>query len=444
MLLSASSAAAALLLLNHSAYAFQCTPIIALRASAHINHHQQILLFSATLNDPLASIPSLESILDDGHGHINSALASAIYEWETAHTQSASSSVTKEFSTRDGLRLVDELAREILNSLESDDDDDDETTTDKLGRKKSTISYNDLVQEGMFALLRAMSTYTNYKSLGRNKKNKSIITFEQYAKEAIHSSLLQFLATSSRPIRLPMSLQTTLEAANTAAKYLRNKLGKEPSLVQVAKEVNVKPEQLALYRKLYRKMVGRVGTFVSMEDGLEVYDPSLAGFNVGTGLRPRSDSEAAAGGSDNEDASSSSTTTTSSSSDDSSSTLLQLNTQEDDWTRQPPERIVAPLRDVFTDTEEINNPLSYTHHFIINEELNQFLCETLTNVELEVIQLRFGLIDSKYGGKGWSSHDIGERVGMEHEEVVKVASVALEKLRQAAASDDDAFVEVSL
>ncbi|KAL7446382.1 hypothetical protein ACHAXM_010168 [Skeletonema potamos] len=423
---AAAAAAAALLLLNCSAstVAFQqcCTPKITRRAT----HSNQIILFSATLD----SIPSLESILDDGHGHINSALASAIYEWEAAHTQqTTSSSIKKEgFSTRDGLRLVDDLAREILNSLESDDDnnddDDDNTiiTTDKLGRKKSTISYSDLVQEGMIALLRAMSTYTNYKSLG--KKNKSIITFEQYAKEAIHSSLLQFLATTSRPIRLPLSLQTTLEAANNAAKYLRNRLGKEPSLVQVAKEVNVKPEQLALYRKLYRKMVGRVGAFVSMEDGLEVYDPSLAGY-VGTGLRPRSDSDTVG-------------------SDDGALLISSSTTSTDDWTRQPPERIVAPLRDVFTDTEEINNPLSYTHHFILNEELNQFLCETLTSVELEVIQLRFGFVDSKYGGRGWSAHDIGKRVGLEREEVVKVASVALEKLRQAAAADDDAFVEVSL
>ena len=411
--------AAILLLLNHRTAAFQITPAsiktCLTSSSSHINHQ---ILFSATLE----SIPSLESILDDGNGHINSALASAIYEWETAHTQTASICVKEDFSTRDGLRLVDRLAREIINSLQSNDE--------KI-EKKSTISYNDLVQEGMIALLRAMSTYTNYISLG--KKN---ITFEQYAKDAIHSSFLQFLATTSRPIRLPMSLQTTLGAANTAAKYLRNKLGKEPSLAQVAHQLDVNPEQLALYRKLYRTMVGRVGTFVSMEDGLEVYDPSLAGY-VGTGLRPRSDSDSTMISDD--DVSSSTITT-----ETSPSTLFQINTQEDDWTRQPPERMVAPLRDVFTDTEEINNPLSYTHHFIINEELNQFLSENLSTVELEVIQLRFGLVDSKYGGRGWSAQDIGERMGMEREEVVTAASIALEKLRQAASADEDAFVEVSL
>jgi len=455
------SAATALLLLHHrTTAAFQCaTP-------SKIHTSPSVVFLSATSSSSSSSsstmdssIPPLESILDDGNGHINSALASAIYEWESARTSQttavSSSWIKKEFSTRDGLRLVDELAREVLDSLllesssnnnnniSNDDPNDDEN-------KKSAISYNDLVQEGMIALLRAMSTYTNYimsleKKTQQQQTNKDddIPTFEQYAKKTIHSSFLQFLATSSRPIRLPASLQTTLESANTAAKYLRNKLGKEPTLAQVAKEVNVNPEQLALYRKLYRKMVGRVGTFVSMEDGLEVYDPSLAGY-VGTGLRPRSDSDDTASIISSSSSISTTTTSTTTRAEEDDSTLFQLNTQEDDWTRQPPERSVAPLRDVFTDTEEINNPLDYTHHFILNEELNLFLCETLNSMELEVIQLRFGLVDSKYGGRGWSAHDIGKRVGLDHDEVVKVASVALEKLRQAAAADDDAFVEVSL
>ena len=104
-------------------------------------------------------------------------------------------------------------------------------------------------------------------------------------------SFLHFLAHSSRPIRLPLSLQKTLETANVAAEKLRVSLGKEPSLVQVAKEVKIAPEQLALYRKLYRTMVSRAGTFGSVEDGMEVYDPTLAGVGMGTGLRARRDLE---------------------------------------------------------------------------------------------------------------------------------------------------------
>lgn len=420
-------------------------------------HQGPLVLQTAALE----SLPTLESILDDGHGHINSNLAQAIYEWEMDHSNGQLMK-EQQFSTRDGLRLVDELARDILASLSEDTNNNnasrgsnsegsangrgDEGDESSSGSITSTRGYNDLVQEGMIALLRAMSTYDNYMT---HTTATNISTFEQYAKQSIETSLLHFLAHSSRPIRLPLSLQTTLQTANAAAKRLRQTLGKEPTLVQVAKEVKIAPEQLALYRKLYRSMVSRVGTFVSVEDGMEVYDPTLAGVGVGsTGIRSRRDSDG--GGEDND--ASGGTTGTSTTMDVSSTNeqddLIQLNSQEDDWTREPPERIVAPLRDVLTDTEEINNPLSYTHHYLLNEELNEFLQETLSEEELTVIQLRFGLVDSKYGGKGWTANEIGKRMGMDHKDVVRVASAALEKLRKAASTnweeDNDAYVEVSL
>jgi hypothetical protein len=42
--------------------------------------------------------------------------------------------------------------------------------------------------------------------------------------------------------------------------------GKRAPLIQVAKEVNVAPENLALYQKLHQTIVGRMETFVSIED----------------------------------------------------------------------------------------------------------------------------------------------------------------------------------
>lgn len=49
------------------------------------------------------------SILDDGRGHINGELATAVYEWEV----SSGCLAAGEFSTRDGLRLVEGLAGEF-------------------------------------------------------------------------------------------------------------------------------------------------------------------------------------------------------------------------------------------------------------------------------------------------------------------------------------------
>ena len=379
--------------------------ILALLSPSHrAFQHMQPRTHRVSLSMTSVTAITSESILNDAKGHPNSNLASAIFEWEKVHAQT-STLINQNFSTRDGLRLVDSLAREILSSISTDS-------------QIETVSYNDLVQEGMMALLRAMSSYTKYGSYtGKSDR------FSSYAKNSVQSALLNFLARSSRPISLPMSLQSTLQKANGAAAKLRISTGEEPSLIQVAKEVNISPEKLAFYRKLYRTIVGRLETFVSMEDGLEVYDPTLDGSMSAPKFKEDD--------SDDEDE------------EITEPDLATMNIQEDNWETKPPERTVVPLRDVVQDTEEINNPLMYTHHRRLTNELDQFLLETLSEKEREVIQLRFGLVESKYGGRGWSSSQISERMGIEKEEVVKIASGALEKLRNAA-NEDDPFVEVSL
>ena len=116
-----------------------------------------------------------ESILNDAKGHPNSNLASAIFEWEKIHAQT-STLQKQDFSTRDGLRLVDTLARDILTTVLFD-----------------SPTYSDLVQEGMMALLRAMSTYDTYQSFATEDQG-----FAVYAKKSVQSALLNFLAHSSR------------------------------------------------------------------------------------------------------------------------------------------------------------------------------------------------------------------------------------------------------
>jgi len=333
----------------------------------------------------------------------------------------------------------------MLSSLGQDSKEDlgGGASGDIAPTTRKCLSYNDLVQEGMISLLRAMSTYDNYKQ--HNKQT----SFEEYAKQSITSSFLQYMAQSSQ-IRLPLSIQTTLQSANVAATKLRQRLGKEPTLTQVANEVQIDPEKLLLYRKLYKSKHGS-DAYVSVEDGLEIYDPTLSGVGEGYGLSSRIDTDNGDKKVDSStsDSSTASTTSVDILSDNEQELLAQINFQEDDWTNDPPERSVSPLKDVLTDTEELNNPLSYTHHYLVNEELNEFLKETLTEEELIIIQLRFGLVDSKYGGKGWSAKDIGVRLNMDHDEVVNVASGALEKLRMNREEmeneyDNDAYVEVSL
>ncbi|KAL3802295.1 hypothetical protein ACHAWO_002143 [Cyclotella atomus] len=387
-------------------FSHQLSPtLLAALSASHAFQHPSSTKYHTKIFTTSPIPTTSQSILNDANGHLNSNLASAIFEWEKVHAQE-STLANQDFSTRDGLRLVDLLAREIRSSISSD------------VSSREQVSYSDLVQEGMMALLRAMSSYTRYQS--HTSKDEG---FESYAKKSVQSALLNFLAHSSRPISLPLSLQTTLQKANAAAAKLRTRLGKEPSLIQVAKEVDVSPEKLALYRKLHRTIVGRLETFVSMEDGIEIYDPTLAGSLAAAKFTEDE--------SDDED------------DDLTEQDLFTLNIKEDNWETKPPERSVMPLRDLITDTEEINNPSLYTHHKRLTNELDQFLLETLDAKEREVIQLRFGLVESKFGGRGWSAGQISERMGIGKDEVVKIASGALEKLRNAAATDDP-FIEVSL
>mmetsp|Transcript_6409 Transcript_6409/g.12907 ORF Transcript_6409/g.12907 Transcript_6409/m.12907 type:complete len:427 (+) Transcript_6409:4045-5325(+) len=364
-----------------------------------------------------SSSSSLSSILDDGKGHINSELARAIYDWEMAHRESSSLLQTSEgsedsgcgndneteteteavrrrrkekrqFSTRDGLRLVDELARDVLQFLHSGNSPSSHSTA-----ASNIISHNDLVQEGMIALLRSMSTYDNYlRSNHQPDEPSKTSSFEQYAETTIRSSLLRFLATSSRPIRLPSSLPAVLRRADAAASELRLRLGREPTLLQVARAAGEDPDELASHRAL-RRRAGGDDAFVGVEDGVETRDPTSTGVGVGReGVRLES-------------------------------ATMDANAD-------------SSLRDLLVDTEEINNPLSYTHHHLLNESLDRFLSETLSERESEVIRWRFGLVDSKHGGRGWKFGEICERTGMEREEVVRIATVALEKLREAAKGRD--------
>ena len=345
------------------------------------------------------------------------------------------------------MRMVEDLAREMLSSLSPYDSSSDDASAlhESFNDERFAVSYNDLVQEGIIALLRAISTYNNYKAHATDGTN-DLLSFERYAERSIRSSLLHFIAHSSRPLRLPLSLQTTLQRANEAAAKFRTLHQKEPTIAHVAEELRCAPERLALYRKLHRTMMdGRANAFVSVEDGMEVFDPTSAGLLRAVRFEEEGARNAVVDGAVGSPSADPSPSPPAMEAEGSG--LDPIDAPEDDWT--PPERIEAPLRDALADTEEINDPLSYAHHLFLNESLERFLSETLSRDESEVIRLRFGLVDSKFGGRGWSAAEIGKRMGMEKEEVARVARAALEKLRKEAANypeweEEDQYVEVSL
>lgn len=433
--------AISLLGLHSVSHAFQAVPTPNHNnLSLKLRHRPSLLSTSA-----LESIPALDSLLDDGHGHVNGYLAQAIFEWEVDHQadRELAKQNHKLFSARDGIRMVDQLASDILSSRGEGAGVD------------AGVSRADLIQEGMVALLDAMSNYDTYKA-----RTSSGTTLEEYARESIHASFLHFLAHSGRPIRLPLALQKNIRAANGAAESLRRMLGKEPTLSQVAREIDIAPKRLARHRRLYRSMVSRANAFVSMDDEMEGRDPKLTGAVRGGGTWARGATAGTASEGDppraeegratfpRESFSAPLLSSPASLATADEQELMRINAQEDDWTSSMPERVRDTPDRIVADMEEANNPLPFTHHTMLNDKLTAFLMTTLTDKELTVIQLRFGLVDPRHGGKGWTFDQISMRLGLPYEEVVLLARGALEKMREAAPSnwdeDNDAFVEVSL
>ena len=130
-------------------------------------------------------VPMMEqSFLLDGHS-VNSELATSIWNWDRTHRKSTNHIP---YSTRDGLRWVDALVKELHDS--SNDE-----TTDK---------YSDLIQEGMVALMHAM---TSYDAQGSSE------TFQDYAKRHISTALWRLVKDSRRSLTT-MSMESTIEVYN--------------------------------------------------------------------------------------------------------------------------------------------------------------------------------------------------------------------------------------
>mmetsp|Transcript_10799 Transcript_10799/g.13662 ORF Transcript_10799/g.13662 Transcript_10799/m.13662 type:complete len:358 (-) Transcript_10799:171-1244(-) len=134
---------------------------------------------SAQSHDPALDnnesfISEMQSILDDGHGHINKELATSIFLWENEHLGQGDSNpfpaAKLNYSTRDGLRLVDSIAREMERVDEK---------IEEGGR------YNDLVQEGVISLMKSMFRWDHEGD------------FETYASKEIRKSMRRFLSESS-------------------------------------------------------------------------------------------------------------------------------------------------------------------------------------------------------------------------------------------------------
>lgn len=91
------------------------------------------------------------------------------------------------------------------------------------------LSFLDIIQEGNTGLMRAVDKY-EYR---RGYK------FSTYATWWIRQAITRAIADHARTIRIPVHMIETMSKLRTASKNLLQKLGREPSIEEIAKEVNM-------------------------------------------------------------------------------------------------------------------------------------------------------------------------------------------------------------
>lgn len=146
---------------------------------------------SSSIDDELSSLAfainakdeSIHSILDDGEGHINSDLARSIWQWENNQLTSSTSQTGSvndlypakrlKYSTRDGLRLVEDIAQ-VLN-------DNGRGTKERFA---------DLVQEGVVALMKCTVLWDEQKNQ-ESSNEAEILAFETFARGHIETAMKQ-------------------------------------------------------------------------------------------------------------------------------------------------------------------------------------------------------------------------------------------------------------
>ena len=342
----------------------------------------------------------------DATGHVNRELAERIWTWEQNSRQEQQLPKV-EYSVRNGLRLVDKEVKQLL-----------------VGGYKEDVAQNalyaDLVQEGLTALLDAMSHYREEKDTQAD--------FEAYASRQIHKHLQRILLQDNRPIRLPRSVQNVLRQAKAVARRLEKDNGRKPSVAAVAEEMDIPLVQLQDYLHLARR-----GT-LSMESTVEVLSPAT---NEESSFVDQEDWEI----NQNMVLDDGHTVHKDHLIEEFLDETIELEGDDQAWIHQ--EQIAGPLQDLIPDLEA-PSPDDSVLLEVIRQDVREFLDSTLTDDEVKVIRMVFGL-DS---GRQQSIKRTAEALQMETDQVSLLLAGGIEKLRASYTSryvepylDDDHMVD---
>jgi RNA polymerase primary sigma factor len=194
-------------------------------------------------------------------------LLTAAQEVELAKRVEAGDMLAKQRMIQSNLRLVVSIAKNYRNQ---------------------GLPFLDLIQEGTIGLIRAVEKF----DWRRGYK------FSTYATWWVRQAVARALADKARTIRMPVHIVERMQKMNRAERFLWARLGREPSLEEIAEEANLPIQQAREVRAAARasasldQPIGNeddatLGDFVAGEDPLpdEVVESSLRSQLLADALR---------------------------------------------------------------------------------------------------------------------------------------------------------------